>query len=1067
MAVHKLSVTITSGAIDVQAAWPDFTLSHFHLRTQETLKASGADIFAFAPYISNETGRKEWEAYARENQHWLQESFHDMGLDNVDPGPLPDSIHTIDQNKGSNNTLTGHIPLWQMEPPPTNASILLHDLNSFTWFRRLSLDAAASSSAVMSSTVDMSFLSHHGQGNETPHSIVLEPIYGNFRRDDEIDVRDNNPIVGYVLADVPWETYFTQLLPEGTDGYIITVQDTCGASFTYRVNGNDAEYCGTGDLHKPEYDYLKKSYHVSIFDKKQGVTESIFHCAYDIHIYPSDIVRDTYQTSDPIIYAAVVILIFLATTMVFFIYDCAVERRQTKVLATATRTTAVISSLFPKNVKDRILQEAEEQAKQEMHGNKRSIFGAKQMLKDFAWSTEHSEAASGNTIDDTAPIADLFPEATIIFADLVGFTAWSSARQPSEVFTLLETLYRAFDEVARMRRIFKVETVGDCYVAVAGLYVLYAFVVSHCNVSIVFAGDVAHISFKLPNSHRPEARKDHAVVMARFARDCLYKMSCLLPVLEERLGPETSELGLRVGLHSGPVTAGVLRGDKARFQLFGDTVNTTARIETTGAKNCIHVSQETASLLSNAGKGHWLRPREEKVAAKGKGELTTFWLDTKSNASRSYSFTGSENSDSVNVHLRNDLTVQYRKSVEEAASESSRTARLVSWSTDVLTKLLRAIVARREAIGTVPDLEGVLEATEQSILEKGATVLEEVQDVIILPKYNAKARNKVTNPEAIDLGDEVAEQLQNYVQTIAGLYRENPFHNFEHVSHVAMSAVKLLSRINAPDISHNDDDSDLERALHDHTYGITSNPLTQFAVVFSALVHDVDHQGVPNAQLIKENCSIAAVYRKLSVAEQNSVDIAWNLLMQDHFKELRRTIYATSAEFVHFRQVVVNSVMATDIMDKSLGAARKARWEKAFSDEQASEESAVINVNRKSTIVIEHLIQASDVAHTMQHWHIYRKWNARLFEEMCDSYHNGRADKDPAENWYQGEIDFFDFYIIPLAKKLKDCGVFGVSSDEYLNYAMQNRHEWELKGRKIVAEMVESFKKKRAETLCA
>ncbi len=110
-------------------------------------------------------------------------------------------------------------------------------------------------------------------------------------------------------------------------------------------------------------------------------------------------------------------------------------------------------------------------------------------------------------------------------------------------------------------------------------------------------------------------------------------------------------------------------------------------------------------------------------------------------------------------------------------------------------------------------------------------------------------------------------------------------------------------------------------------------------------------------------------------------------------------------------------------------------------------------MNRKATIVIEHLIQASDIAHTMQHWHIYRKWNERLFDEMYEAYLNGRAEKDPSEFWYQGEIGFFDFYIIPLAKKLKECGVFGVSSDEYLNYAMANRREWEAKGESAVEVM--------------
>ena len=82
----------------------------------------------------------------------------------------------------------------------------------------------------------------------------------------------------------------------------------------------------------------------------------------------------------------------------------------------------------------------------------------------------------------------------------------------------------------------------------------------------------------------------------------------------------------RFGLHSGPVTAGVLRGERARFQLFGDTVNTASRMETTGERNRIQLSEQTAHILVAHGRGSWLQPREDKVEAKGKGTLSTFWL---------------------------------------------------------------------------------------------------------------------------------------------------------------------------------------------------------------------------------------------------------------------------------------------------------------------------------------------------------------------------------------------------------------------------------------------------------
>ena len=144
-------------------------------------------------------------------------------------------------------------------------------------------------------------------------------------------------------------------------------------------------------------------------------------------------------------------------------------------------------------------------------------------------------------------------------------------------------------------------------------------------------------------------------------------------------------------------------------------------------------------------------------------------------------------------------------------------------------------------------------------------------------------------------------------------------------------------------------------------------------------------------------------------------------------------------------------------MDKNLKALRNARWERAFSTNATAilEENPRDTVNRKATIVLEHLIQASDVAHTMQHWHIYRKWNERFFLECYKAYRTGRAETDPSLNWYQGEIGFFDFYVLPLARKLKDCGVFGVSSDEYLKYAQANRKEWATRGKEVVANMMD------------
>ena len=186
------------------------------------------------------------------------------------------------------------------------------------------------------------------------------------------------------------------------------------------------------------------------------------------------------------------------------------------------------------------------------------------------------------------------------------------------------------------------------------------------------------------------------------------KMKELVRELEVTLGPDTADLAMRVGLHSGPVTAGVLRGDRARFQLFGDTVNTAARMESTGVKKKIQISQETAELIISAGKANWLKRREDIVHAKGKGELQTFWLLPKAHHSSGTTYTPSEGT-STGEDLQDALAILESEpgnsEVEETefsegsgpeslAVHNERIQRLVDYTSDILLSVLKKIVRK-------------------------------------------------------------------------------------------------------------------------------------------------------------------------------------------------------------------------------------------------------------------------------------------------------------------------------------------------------------------------------------
>jgi Adenylate and Guanylate cyclase catalytic domain len=223
--------------------------------------------------------------------------------------------------------------------------------------------------------------------------------------------------------------------------------------------------------------------------------------------------------------------------------------------------------------------------------------------------------------------------------------------------------------------VFQVETIGDCYVAVAGL---------------------------------PHPRDDHAVVMATFCKECMERMMFLVHHLEVTLGPDTGDLSMRFGLHSGPVTAGVLRGEKSRFQLFGDSVNTAARIETTGARGKIHMSHETAELLISAGHSKWVAPRRDLVTAKGKGVLRTYWLVTGEESEGANR--GEDALRSADLSLdkeepsrqsSSDLVGLLQEETEKAntwgnTALAARSAnRLIDWNVDVLRTLLKNVVRKR------------------------------------------------------------------------------------------------------------------------------------------------------------------------------------------------------------------------------------------------------------------------------------------------------------------------------------------------------------------------------------
>jgi class 3 adenylate cyclase len=180
-------------------------------------------------------------------------------------------------------------------------------------------------------------------------------------------------------------------------------------------------------------------------------------------------------------------------------------------------------------------------------------------------------------------IANGHPIVSVMFADLCGFTALSRKTTPENLVRMLNEIFTAFDNIVESHRVEKIKTIGDCYMMVGGL---------------------------------PNHRDDHAHVVA----DAAIEMVEALKTINEKNG---TELAMRIGIHSGPVVAGVIGKIKFTYDLWGDTVNVASRMESSGIPGRIHLSEQTRSTLDS----HFLLEERGLVECKGLGQVKTFFLN--------------------------------------------------------------------------------------------------------------------------------------------------------------------------------------------------------------------------------------------------------------------------------------------------------------------------------------------------------------------------------------------------------------------------------------------------------
>ncbi|XP_071538924.1 uncharacterized protein [Panulirus ornatus] len=211
--------------------------------------------------------------------------------------------------------------------------------------------------------------------------------------------------------------------------------------------------------------------------------------------------------------------------------------------------------------------------------------------------------------------AETYESVTIYFSDIVGFTELASESTPMQVISLLNALYKMFDSRIELYEVYKIETIGDAYMVASGLPQRGEDPIRESSNldRLIYTSPVYKIM-----SHTGLG-KDHAAEIASMALD-------LLHATENFVVPHMpgERLQIRIGIHTGPVVAGVVGSKMPRYTLFGESVNIASKMESTGLPFKIHITAATKEALDKVG-GFIMKLRGE-MEIKGKGSMETYWL---------------------------------------------------------------------------------------------------------------------------------------------------------------------------------------------------------------------------------------------------------------------------------------------------------------------------------------------------------------------------------------------------------------------------------------------------------
>jgi hypothetical protein len=417
--MEQLSASVTAAAVMTGAVMPNLTIPFFEIDGGYTDGLGGIMTVVYAPLIRARQV-PQWEEYADQHvQGWIDDAFELRENHPHHRNPLKGTIqdHESDRRRlslpGEEQNVSKNVftwvdgvktpltlsdddqwvaPFWQVSPP--SAFSVNADLLSDEHLRKLFQVMLAMNTTVLSGDTqvydlfDFMFDDNEKDRKANGHMFIMTPVYDGFRN-------NNKTLVGVLVALTPLENLLDRLIPQDTKGIVGVFRNQCGDIRTYEMNGigHRSKQIADSDVHDPGFETFR---HSSSVETYETVVDGL--CVHTLDIYPSRRFRDSFSaTKSASFKCGVVMIAFVIVSAILFVLDRQVTRRQNKTIESALRTGALVDSLFPENVRNRILQKDDETTP---HGPMSLEFQKGPQLKP-------------------RPIADFYPNTTLMCTFLV------------------------------------------------------------------------------------------------------------------------------------------------------------------------------------------------------------------------------------------------------------------------------------------------------------------------------------------------------------------------------------------------------------------------------------------------------------------------------------------------------------------------------------------------------------------------------------------------------------------------------------------------------------------------